>query len=139
MTSERCEIHHQIFGKINLVTPRITCLGACYKTFAGQKVIHDAPLEFIIHGLLWSVINCYEGKHINFELSLDFELLQIGAKIQILEEIIKLLIDMECPVKIEPHEVSSLNMESLEPLFQYLFKVKRYKNAKKVIFVMAGQ
>ena len=46
--------------------------------------------------------------------------LQIGSKIQILEQVIKFFTEIDDTIAIEPHEIASLNMEPICQLFDIM-------------------
>ena len=58
--------------------------------------------------------------------------LQVGSKIQILEQVIKFIVKVDESIEIEPHEIVSLNMDPICQLFHLM--LQRIDSLRKGLF-----
>jgi len=92
------------------------------KNVGFRKEIQSTDDAFVnvMDAIVWLCLNCFISD--DFDIVITSSLmtssgnLQIGPKIQILEQVIKYFHKIDNNISIEPHEIISLNMESLDHL-----------------------
>ena len=73
----------------------------------------------VIGGMTWCIESC------NFDVDIDLlfrENLTIGQKISLTEKIVAMLPKMNCPYRIEPHQIQGLDCIHIFPVIQWLIK-----------------
>ncbi|XP_076181266.1 coiled-coil domain-containing protein 93 isoform X2 [Ptiloglossa arizonensis] len=73
----------------------------------------------VIGGMTWCIESC------NFDVDVDLlfqENLTIGQKISLTEKIVAMLPKMNCPYRIEPHQIQGLDCIHIFPVIQWLVK-----------------
>ncbi|KOC71140.1 Coiled-coil domain-containing protein 93 [Habropoda laboriosa] len=73
----------------------------------------------VIGGMTWCIESC------NFDIDIDLlfcENLTIGQKISLTEKIVVMLLKMNCPHRIEPHQIQGLDCIHIFPVIQWLVK-----------------
>ncbi|EFN71296.1 Coiled-coil domain-containing protein 93 [Camponotus floridanus] len=73
----------------------------------------------VIGGMTWCIKSC------NFDVDVDLlfqENLTIGQKISLTEKIVAMLPKMNCPYRIEPHQIQGLDCIHIFPVIQWLVK-----------------
>ncbi|XP_031837895.2 coiled-coil domain-containing protein 93 [Nomia melanderi] len=73
----------------------------------------------VIGGMTWCIESC------NFDVDIDLlfrENLTIGQKISLTEKIVAMLPKMNCPYRIEPHQIQGLDCIHIFPVIQWLVK-----------------
>ncbi|XP_076623861.1 coiled-coil domain-containing protein 93 isoform X1 [Colletes latitarsis] len=73
----------------------------------------------VIGGMTWCIESC------NFDVDVDLlfqEDLTIGQKISLTEKILAVLPNMNCPYRIEPHQIQGLDYIHIFPIIQWLVK-----------------
>lgn len=78
-----------------------------------------ANFDKIIGGMTWCIESCY------FDVDVDLlfqENLTIGQKIALTEKIVVMLPKMNCPFRIEPHQIQGLDCIHIFPVMQWLVK-----------------
>ncbi|XP_036146608.1 coiled-coil domain-containing protein 93 isoform X1 [Monomorium pharaonis] len=73
----------------------------------------------VIGGMTWCIESC------NFDVDVDLlfqENLTIGQKISLTEKIVVMLPKMNCPYRIEPHQIQGLDCIHIFPVIQWLVK-----------------
>ncbi|XP_054004412.1 coiled-coil domain-containing protein 93 [Hylaeus anthracinus] len=73
----------------------------------------------VIGGMTWCIESC------NFDVDIDLlfqENLTIGQKISLTEKIVAVLPRMNCPYRIEPHQIQGLDCIHIFPVIQWLVK-----------------
>ncbi|KAG7204854.1 hypothetical protein KM043_005254 [Ampulex compressa] len=73
----------------------------------------------VIGGMTWCIESC------NFDVDVDLlfrENLTIGQKISLTEKIVVMLPKMNCPHRIEPHQIQGLDCIHIYPVIQWLVK-----------------
>lgn len=73
----------------------------------------------VIGGMTWCIESC------NFDVDIDLlfrENLTIGQKIALTEKIVAMLPKMNCPYRIEPHQIQGLDCIHIFPVIQWLVK-----------------
>lgn len=78
-----------------------------------------SPFDKVIGGITWCIESC------NFDVDVDLlfqENLTIGQKISLTEKIVVMLIKMNCPHRIEPHQIQGLDCIHIFPVIQWLVK-----------------
>ncbi|XP_020293004.1 coiled-coil domain-containing protein 93 isoform X1 [Pseudomyrmex gracilis] len=73
----------------------------------------------VIGGMTWCIESC------NFDVDVDLlfqENLTIGQKIYLTEKIVAMLPKMNCPYRIEPHQIQGLDCIHIFPVIQWLVK-----------------
>ncbi|XP_015431156.1 PREDICTED: coiled-coil domain-containing protein 93 isoform X2 [Dufourea novaeangliae] len=73
----------------------------------------------VIGGMTWCIESC------NFDIDIDLlfrENLTIGQKISLTEKIVAMLPKMNCPYRIEPHQIQGLDCIHIFPVIQWLVK-----------------
>ncbi|CAK9825466.1 Coiled-coil domain-containing protein 93 [Anthophora retusa] len=73
----------------------------------------------VIGGMTWCIESC------NFDVDIDLlfcENLTIGQKISLTEKIVAVLLKMNCPHRIEPHQIQGLDCIHIFPVIQWLVK-----------------
>ncbi|XP_012137566.1 coiled-coil domain-containing protein 93 isoform X2 [Megachile rotundata] len=73
----------------------------------------------VIGGMTWCIESC------NFDVDIDLlfrENLTIGQKISLTEKIVAMLPKMNCPYRIEPHQIQGLDCIHIFPIIQWLVK-----------------
>lgn len=73
----------------------------------------------VVGGLVW----CIEVCNVDIDIDLLFqEDLSIGKKISLTEKIVAVVNQMECPFKIEPHQIQGLDYLHIFPVIKWLVK-----------------
>jgi len=73
----------------------------------------------VVGGLVW----CIEVCNVDIDIDLLFqEDLSIGKKISLTEKIVAVVNQMECPFKIEPHQIQGLDYIHIFPVVKWLVK-----------------
>jgi hypothetical protein len=83
------------------------------------RIPRISVFDKILGGMIWAISLS------NFELDIYYEDdLKLGAKIRLSEKVIKALKKMQCPFKLEPHQLSSQNIDfkAIFPVVQWLIK-----------------
>ncbi|CAG0897994.1 unnamed protein product [Darwinula stevensoni] len=78
-----------------------------------------SPFDKIIGGMTWCIETC------SFDIDIDLfysDTLSLGQKITLTEKIVRVLLKMECPHRIEPHQIEGLDTISIFPVIQWLVK-----------------
>ncbi|XP_012214451.2 coiled-coil domain-containing protein 93 [Linepithema humile] len=73
----------------------------------------------VVGGMTWCIESC------NFDVDVDLlfqENLTIGQKISLTEKIVVMLPKMNCPYRIEPHQIQGLDCIHIFPVIQWLVK-----------------
>nr|XP_034186280.1 coiled-coil domain-containing protein 93 isoform X1 [Osmia lignaria] len=73
----------------------------------------------VIGGMTWCIESC------NFDVDIDLlfhENLTIGQKISLTEKIVAMLPKMNCPYRVEPHQIQGLDCIHIFPVIQWLVK-----------------
>ncbi|EZA53949.1 hypothetical protein DMN91_012005 [Ooceraea biroi] len=73
----------------------------------------------VVGGMTWCIESC------NFDVDVDLlfqENLTIGQKISLTEKIVVMLLKMNCPHRIEPHQIQGLDCIHIFPVIQWLVK-----------------
>ncbi|XP_014483645.1 PREDICTED: coiled-coil domain-containing protein 93 [Dinoponera quadriceps] len=73
----------------------------------------------VVGGMTWCIESC------NFDVDVDLlfqENLTIGQKISLTEKIVAMLPKMNCPYRIEPHQIQGLDCIHIFPVIQWLVK-----------------
>ncbi|XP_043257367.1 coiled-coil domain-containing protein 93 isoform X2 [Colletes gigas] len=73
----------------------------------------------VIGGMTWCIESC------NYDVDVDLlfqENLTIGQKISLTEKIVAVLPNMNCPYRIEPHQIQGLDCIHIFPVIQWLVK-----------------
>ncbi|KAH0950077.1 hypothetical protein HN011_007175 [Eciton burchellii] len=73
----------------------------------------------VVGGMTWCIESC------NFDVDVDLlfqENLTIGQKISLTEKIVVMLLKMNCPHRIEPHQIQGLDYIHIFPVIQWLVK-----------------
>ncbi|CAB3376087.1 Hypothetical predicted protein [Cloeon dipterum] len=73
----------------------------------------------VVGGMVWCIVNC------NFDVDVDLlfqENLTIGQRIALTEKIVAVLGQMECPYRIEPHQIQGLDFKNIFSAIRWLVK-----------------
>ncbi|GAU99030.1 hypothetical protein RvY_10090 [Ramazzottius varieornatus] len=77
------------------------------------------PFDKIVGGMVWCLETC------NFDVDVDLmfqESLTIGQKIALTEKIVRVLPEMHCPYRLDPHQIQGLDFIHIFPVVQWLVK-----------------
>ncbi|KAF7996361.1 hypothetical protein HCN44_001993 [Aphidius gifuensis] len=88
----------------------------------------------VIGGMTWCIESC------NFDVDVDLlfhENLTIGQKISLTEKIVAMLPKMNCPHRIEPHQIQGLDCIHIFPVIQWLVKRSMETRKDNASFVRA--
>uniref|UniRef100_A0AAR5Q5A4 Coiled-coil domain-containing protein 93 n=1 Tax=Dendroctonus ponderosae TaxID=77166 RepID=A0AAR5Q5A4_DENPD len=78
-----------------------------------------SPFDKVVGGLSW----CLEALSVDLDVDLLFqENATIGQQIALSEKIVAVLPRVQCPHRIEPHQVQGLDLEHVFPVVQWLVK-----------------
>ncbi|KAK6629505.1 hypothetical protein RUM43_003322 [Polyplax serrata] len=78
-----------------------------------------SAFDKVVGGMIWSMDSC------NIDVNVDLlfqENSTIGQKIALTEKLVTVLPKMECPFRIEPHQIQGLDFVHIYPLIQWLVK-----------------
>eukprot|EP01017_Pseudomicrothorax_dubius_P007393 TRINITY_DN12299_c0_g1_i1.p1 TRINITY_DN12299_c0_g1~~TRINITY_DN12299_c0_g1_i1.p1 ORF type:complete len:605 (-),score=185.63 TRINITY_DN12299_c0_g1_i1:130-1944(-) len=76
-----------------------------------------STFDKLLGGLVWC-ISCS-----NFEIDVSYnDEMTMGQKIKLCEKIVSALAKMNCPYKIQPHQIHGLDFPNLHPIFQWLIR-----------------
>ncbi|KAM8712665.1 hypothetical protein ACLKA7_013059 [Drosophila subpalustris] len=78
-----------------------------------------SAFDKVVGGMTWCIECC------DYDVDVDLlfhENLTIGQKIALVEKIVTVLIDMNCPHTLEPHQVQGLEFLAIHPVIQWLVK-----------------
>ncbi|XP_012254188.2 coiled-coil domain-containing protein 93 isoform X2 [Athalia rosae] len=78
-----------------------------------------SSFDKVVGGMTWCIESC------NFDVDVDLlfqENLTIGQKIALTEKIVAMLPKMNCPHRIEPHQIQGLDCIHIFPIIQWLVK-----------------
>ncbi|KAL0280264.1 UNVERIFIED_CONTAM: hypothetical protein PYX00_001608 [Menopon gallinae] len=78
-----------------------------------------SAFDKVVGGMIWCMESC------NFDVNVDLlfqENSTIGQKIALTEKIVTVLPKMECPFRIEPHQIQGLDFIHIFPVIQWLVK-----------------
>jgi len=78
-----------------------------------------SPFDKVVGGMTWCISNCSFDVDVNL---LFQENSTIGQKISLTEKIVSVLPKMNCPQRIEPHQIQGLDFKSIFPVIQWLVK-----------------
>ncbi|XP_034935084.1 coiled-coil domain-containing protein 93 [Chelonus insularis] len=78
-----------------------------------------SDFDKVVGGITWCIESCNYDVNINF---LFHENLTIGQKIALTEKIVIILPKMNCPHRIEPHQIQGLDCIHIFPVIQWLLK-----------------
>ncbi|XP_055328932.1 coiled-coil domain-containing protein 93-like [Paramacrobiotus metropolitanus] len=77
------------------------------------------PFDKIVGGMVW----CLEVCNLDIDIDLLFqESLSIGQKIALTEKIVKVLPKLQCPHRLDPHQIQGLDFVHIYPVVQWLVK-----------------
>lgn len=88
----------------------------------------------VVGGMTWCIESC------NFDVDVDLlfqENLTIGQKISLTEKIVIMLPKMNCPYRIEPHQIQGLDCIHIFPVIQWLVKRSMEMRQEMADFVRA--
>ncbi|XP_071575832.1 coiled-coil domain-containing protein 93 isoform X1 [Temnothorax nylanderi] len=88
----------------------------------------------VVGGMTWCIESC------NFDVDVDLlfqENLTIGQKISLTEKIVVMLPKMNCPYRIEPHQIQGLDCIHIFPVVQWLVKRSMEMRQEMADFVRA--
>lgn len=88
----------------------------------------------VVGGMTWCIESC------NFDVDVDLlfqENLTIGQKISLTEKIVVMLPKMNCPYRIEPHQIQGLDCIHIFPVIQWLVKRSMEMRQEMADFVRA--
>ncbi|XP_077269728.1 coiled-coil domain-containing protein 93 isoform X1 [Temnothorax americanus] len=88
----------------------------------------------VVGGMTWCIESC------NFDVNVDLlfqENLTIGQKISLTEKIVVMLPKMNCPYRIEPHQIQGLDCIHIFPVVQWLVKRSMEMRQEMADFVRA--
>ncbi|XP_077516082.1 coiled-coil domain-containing protein 93 isoform X1 [Amblyomma americanum] len=78
-----------------------------------------SSFDKIVGGMAWAIEVCA----VDIDVDLPFnENLSIGQKISLTEKIVRVLLRMKCPHRIEPHQIQGLDFDHIFPVIQWLVK-----------------
>lgn len=78
-----------------------------------------SSFDKIVGGMAWAIEVCA----VDIDVDLPFnENLSIGQKISLTEKIVRVLLRMKCPHRIEPHQIQGLDFDHIFPVVQWLVK-----------------
>uniref|UniRef100_A0A0N4WPC4 Coiled-coil domain-containing protein 93 n=1 Tax=Haemonchus placei TaxID=6290 RepID=A0A0N4WPC4_HAEPC len=69
----------------------------------------------IVGGMVWCLSHC--NRRIDSSLVFE-EDLDIGHKIILTEKVVRVLTDLQCPHRIEPHQIQGLDLQNIYPVIQ---------------------
>ncbi len=78
-----------------------------------------SPFDKVVGGMTWCITTCY------YDIDVDLlfqENSTIGQKIALTEKIVAVLPKMNCPYRIEPHQIQGLDFIHIFPVVQWLVK-----------------
>ncbi|XP_050304813.1 coiled-coil domain-containing protein 93 isoform X2 [Anthonomus grandis grandis] len=91
-----------------------------------------SPFDKIVGGMIW----CIESLSVDVDVDLLFqENSTIGQKIALTEKIVAVLPKIQCPHRIEPHQIQGLDFIHIFPVIQWLVKVSLEARQEKSEFV----
>ncbi|CAB3405195.1 unnamed protein product [Caenorhabditis bovis] len=97
---------------------------------AGYKKVMSSSLDYfdrIVGGMVWCLVRC----NISVDLNLLYEEnCSIGHRISTTEVIVRALLGLNCPYRIEPHQIQGLDYVSIFPIIQWLVKVSEEMSKK---------
>ncbi|CAD8093410.1 unnamed protein product [Paramecium sonneborni] len=75
------------------------------------------PFDKILGGLSWCITQS------NFAIDIQYnDDYNIGQKIKVSEQIVKSLIEMQCPYALQPHQIQGLDLNAIYPVIKWLIK-----------------
>ncbi|XP_065283521.1 coiled-coil domain-containing protein 93 isoform X2 [Dermacentor albipictus] len=78
-----------------------------------------SSFDKIVGGMAWAIEVCA----VDIDVDLPFnENLSIGQKISLTEKIVRVLLRMKCPHRIEPHQIQGSDFDHIFPVIQWLVK-----------------
>ncbi|XP_068145769.1 coiled-coil domain-containing protein 93 [Drosophila tropicalis] len=87
-----------------------------------------SAFDKVVGGMTWCIECC------DYDVDVDLlfhENLSIGQKISLVEKIVSVLIAMECPHSLEPHQVQGLEFLAIHPVIQWLVKTSVENRAER--------
>nr|CDJ92486.1 Protein of unknown function DUF2037 domain containing protein [Haemonchus contortus] len=86
----------------------------------------------IVGGMVWCLSHC--NRRIDSSLVFE-EDLDIGHKIILTEKVVRVLTDLQCPHRIEPHQIQGLDLQNIYPVIQWLVKMAMDSKASRAEYL----
>ncbi|KAL6259223.1 hypothetical protein P5V15_009142 [Pogonomyrmex californicus] len=99
-----------------------------------KRILRSSENTEVVGGMTWCIESC------NFDVDVDLlfqENLTIGQKISLTEKIVVMLPKMNCPYRIEPHQIQGLDCIHIFPVIQWLVKRSMEMRQEMADFVRA--